>query len=49
MTFTNEGTWDRVIRILAFALGYAARVNRDGRKEERCQPNCGRSDGARGL
>jgi hypothetical protein len=25
MTFTNEGTWDRVIRILVgFALGYAA-------------------------
>jgi Inner membrane protein YgaP-like, transmembrane domain len=28
MTFTNEGTWDRVIRIvLAFALGYAAWVS----------------------
>jgi hypothetical protein len=27
MTFTNEGIWDRVIRIvLAFALGYAAWV-----------------------
>ena len=27
MTFINEGTWDRVIRIvLAFALGYAAWV-----------------------
>jgi len=25
MTFTNEGTWDRVIRVLvACALGYAA-------------------------
>jgi hypothetical protein len=26
-----------------------SRVNPDGRKEERCQPKCGRSDGARGL
>ena len=27
MTLTNEGTWDRVIRILVgFALGYAAWV-----------------------
>ena len=31
MTFTNEGTWDRVIRILAaFALGYAAWVTWPG-------------------
>jgi hypothetical protein len=31
MTFTNEGTWDRVIRILVgFALGYAAWVTWPG-------------------
>lgn len=31
MTFTNEGTWDRVIRILAaVALGYAAWVTWPG-------------------
>jgi hypothetical protein len=42
MTFTNEGTWDRVIRILkALAFGYAGRLDRDGRKEERCQPKYG--------
>jgi hypothetical protein len=31
MTFTNEGPWDRVIRMLAaFALGYAAWVTWPG-------------------
>jgi hypothetical protein len=31
MTFTNEGTWDRVIRVLvAVALGYAAWVTWPG-------------------
>jgi hypothetical protein len=31
MTFTNEGTWDRVIRIFAaLALGYAAWVTWPG-------------------
>jgi hypothetical protein len=31
MTFTNEGTWDRIIRILAaVALGYAAWVTWPG-------------------
>jgi hypothetical protein len=31
MTFTNEGTWDRVVRILVgFALGYAAWVTWPG-------------------
>lgn len=31
MTFTNEGTWDRVIRVLvALALGYAAWVTWPG-------------------
>ncbi len=31
MTFTNEGIWDRVIRVLvAFALGYVAWVTWPG-------------------
>ena len=31
MTFTNEGTWDRVIRVfVALALGYAAWVTWPG-------------------
>lgn len=31
MTFTNEGTWDRVVRILVgLALGYAAWVTWPG-------------------
>ena len=31
MTFTNEGTWDRVIRMLVgFVLGYAAWVTWPG-------------------
>jgi hypothetical protein len=35
MTFTNEGTWDRVITILVgFALGYAAWVGDLARNDQ---------------